>query len=169
MFPLKTRVEAFTILELVVGMALSAILFSMAYLALRLVQQRESATLQSARQLNQVASLQALLEQDFHAATQVQALDADRLRCQFSNHTVEYELLDSAIVRRHLEASDSFALQAVEHHWYYKGVPAQNSNGLVDEAILTVVSARDTFDIQAAAHLDAQHRMTNTFLPSSTL
>jgi prepilin-type N-terminal cleavage/methylation domain-containing protein len=75
------RLNAFTLLELVVVMAVSAILFAMTYAALRLVQRQQVAVERRTAALGQLSTWQDVLGADFQKADLVEAT-GDELRCQ---------------------------------------------------------------------------------------
>ncbi|HEX8659408.1 MAG TPA: prepilin-type N-terminal cleavage/methylation domain-containing protein [Hymenobacter sp.] len=164
---MRPRLNAFTLLELVVVMAVSSILFAMAYAALRLVQRQQVVVERRTASLGQISTWQDVLGADFRAADFVEAR-GDELRCQRrAGPLITYEWLDSALVRQQGEVSDTLALPVRERAYFWQGQP--RTTGPIDELTLTVVTARDTFYLQAAAHYAAQQLLAApTISPSPT-
>jgi len=155
MFPRVQRLSAFTLLELMIAMALSAVLMSTAYLALHLVQRQQHMASRTLSAVAQVSALQGLLTQDFRRARSVR-VDGERVYCQQADRLIEYVLLDSCILRHQAAVQDTFFVSVLDYQYLSKAQPLTTRHGLVDEVTLTIQSLRDTLVLQAAVRYDAQ-------------
>ena len=135
-------------------MAVSAVLLSMAYLALRIVQQQQQSSVHTLRELSKVNTLQWLLARDFRRARQV-TLNASTLYCQFSTHEVTYQVQDSSIVRQQSALSDTFALPGLQGRYWLQGHPVTGAAALLDEASFTLRYRGDTLQLLAKTQYDA--------------
>lgn len=154
--PLR-RLSAFTLLELVVVLVVSAILFNLAYAALGMVQHQQQVIASHTAALGQLSTWQEVLGADFQAARRVEVA-GDQLRCEREAGSVIYAWQDSVLVRQQGEAVDSFSLPVREHTCFWQGKP--RTQGLIDEISLTIMTARDTFYLQAAAQYDARQLLS---------
>ena len=159
------RLEAFTILELLVVLVVSALLFSMAYGALRAVQRQQGAIERKSSLLSQVSTWQAVLDADFAAGT-VAKVANDQVRCFGPKGEVRYtySYADSALVREQGELTDTFALPIRQCTFLWQGAP--RATGLIDEMTVLGITAQDTFYLQARLRYAAQQLL---FPPSPLL
>jgi hypothetical protein len=147
------------LLELVVVLVVSALLFRLAYAALGLVQQQQRVFERRSALLGQLSSWQRALTTDFRRARRVQAT-AEGLRCELPTGPVEYTWHDSLLLRRQGLAEDTLAapVRAATYRW--QGQP--RAEGLLDEAEFRVQAARDTFYLQATARYAAQQLLRDS-------
>ncbi len=153
--PLPPRLEAFTILELLVVLVVSSLLFGMAYGALRLVQRQQQTIERHSAALGQISTWQAALAADFRASTTVE-LTQDRMRCQRPDGPVfyTYYYADSTFVREQGEVIDTLRLPIRGCTYWWQG--QARTTGLIDEVTLLGVTAQDTFYLQATSLYAAQ-------------
>ncbi|MBO0361133.1 prepilin-type N-terminal cleavage/methylation domain-containing protein [Hymenobacter sp. BT186] len=149
------RLNAFTLLETMMAMALSAVVISAAYLTLQVIQRQQQASLRSLSSVTQVSTLQWVLARDFRQSTHVR-LTGQRLLCQQGETVIEYDLLDSCIVRQQHLVQDTFQVRVLDYAGYFKTAPVSNKLGTIDEVVLTVCSRQDTLVLEAAAWYDTQ-------------
>ena len=162
---LPYRLSAFTVLELLIVMVVSALLFGMAYAALRMVQRQQRAIERKSAALSQVSTWQAALTADFRTGAVIAVAD-DQLRCEGEGRQVLYTLQDSALMREQGEVVDTLPMPVRECTYYWQGRP--RTSGLIDElAIVVGTAARDTFYLQASARYAAQQLVPSLTLTSS--
>jgi prepilin-type N-terminal cleavage/methylation domain-containing protein len=159
--PRPPRLSAFTLLELLVALVVTALLVGMGYAALRLVQGQQRAITRRTALLGQLSTWQALLATDFAAGTAVEAT-ADEVRCFRRTGLVVYRWQDSTLLRTQGELTDTFPSPVREYAYFWQGLPRQQ--GLLDELTLTTVTAQDTFYLQARAQY-AAHALVPPFTP----
>lgn len=149
------RLNAFTILELLVVLVISALLFGMAYAALQLVLRQQRVIERKSAMLGQISTWQALLAADFGTSRTVEVAQ-DRIRCQRPDGPVfyTYSYPDSALVRAQGEVVDTLRLPIRQCRYFWQGQP--RTTGLIDELILLGVTAQDTFYLQATVPYAAQ-------------
>ena len=162
-FPIPQRINAFTLLELVVVLVVSAVLFRLAYAALGLVQRQQAVYERHSATLGQVSSWQQALANDLRRASRVELM-ADELRCQLPIGPVVYAWRDSALIRQQGEVLDTLEIPVRAGAYFWQGQP--RSRGLVDE-VSYLLAARDTFYLQATAHYAAE-QMLGDSLPSTS-
>ena len=152
---LPRRLKAFTILELLVVLVISALLFGMAYTALQLVLRQQRVIERKSAMLGQISTWQAVMTADFSTSLTVEVAQ-DRIRCQRTDGPVfyTYSYPDSALVRSQGEVVDTFRLPIRECSYFWQGQP--RTTGLIDELTLLGVTAQDTFTLQAAVPYAAQ-------------
>lgn len=149
-----SRLSAFTVLELLLVMVVSALLFSMAYAALRMVQRQQRAIERKSAALGQVSTWQTALEADFQPGAIIAVAD-DQVRCEREGRQVIYTFRDSVLVREQGEVIDTLLLPVRECTCYWQG--QSRTSGLIDELAITAgTAARDTFYLQASVHYAAQ-------------
>jgi prepilin-type N-terminal cleavage/methylation domain-containing protein len=161
-FQIQRHVKAFTLLELVVVLVISALLFRLAYAALSLVQHQQQIFEHHSTTLSQISTWQQALAADFRRAHYVEAT-GDELRCQLPLGLVVYTWRDSVLTRRRDEIEDTLAVPVQAGTYFWRRLP--RTKGLVDEASFLLVVARDTFYLQATAHYAAEQLLDT--LPSS--
>ncbi|GAB3879825.1 hypothetical protein GCM10028824_43960 [Hymenobacter segetis] len=154
-------------LELLLVMVVSALLFSMAYAALRMVQRQQRAIERKSAALSQVSTWQTALAADFRAGTIVAVAD-DQVRCEREGRRVLYTFRDSVLVREQGEVIDTLPMTVRECTYYWQGQP--RTSGFIDELAITAgTAARDTFYLQAAARYAAQEQVPSLPLTASPL
>ena len=151
--PCPPRLRAFTLLEMLVVLTVSALLFSLAYAALGLVQRQQRAYEARTAALGLVSTWQNALAADLRAARRVE-VSGDELRCQRPAGLVVYALRDSILVRQQGEVLDSLPLPVRAGTYFWRGQPRRQ--GLIDEVSLLLLAARDTFYVEATTHYAAQ-------------
>lgn len=153
------RLEAFTVLELLVVLVVSALLFSMAYAALHAVQRQQRTIERKSAALGQLSRWQAALNADFDAGTVVE-LANDQVRCRRPQGEVSYtySYADSVLVREQTGVVDTLGLPVRQCTFFWAGEP--RTAGLVDEIALLGVTAQDTFYLQARARYAAQQLLS---------
>ncbi|MCB2411143.1 PulJ/GspJ family protein [Hymenobacter lucidus] len=153
------RLRSFTLVELMLALVLSALIFGMAYAGLRIVQQQQQLFQQKAQILGQVSTLQTVLIRDFDRASSITAVD-NRVQCTQQARMVEYHWLDSVVTRQQGEVTDTFQLPLLSVDYYFQAQPQQA--GLIDEVALAVVVLKDTFHLQAATTYSAGQLLLRT-------
>lgn len=162
---MRRRLNAFTLLELMVVMVISALLLSMAYTALHLVQRQQAVIERKTAILSQVSAWQEALNSDFYASTEVLLGPAtDRVSCQRPAGIVAYTLVDSTLVREQGEVVDTLRVPVRQVAYFWQGQP--RTAGLIDEVALLTVVAKDTFYLQARARYTAQQLVASLPLPA---
>lgn len=161
--PPLPRLKAFTVLELLVVLVVSALLFGMALAALRLVQRQQQRIEGRSAVLGQISTWQATMAADFRASQSVE-LAHDRIRCQRADGPIfyTYSYPDSTFVREQGEVSDTLRLPIRACAYWWQG--QARTAGFIDELTLLGVAAQDTFYFQAKAYYPAQQQL----LPFST-
>ncbi|MDB5267934.1 MAG: hypothetical protein JWP58_974 [Hymenobacter sp.] len=159
--------SAFTVLELLLVMVVSALLFSMAYAALRMVQRQQRAIERKSLVMSQVSTWQTALAADFRAGAIIAVVD-DQVRCEREGRQILYTFRDSVLVREQGEVIDTLPLPVREYIYYWQGQPRMS--GFIDELAITAgTTARDTFYLQASAHYTAQQLVLSLSPTSSPL
>lgn len=153
--PVPRRLEAFTVLELLVVLVISAVLFGLAYTALGAVQRQQQLIARKSATLAAISTWQAALAADFAAGSRVEVAN-DQVRCRHPHGSVRYtySFPDSVLVREQGEIMDTFPLPIRECTYFWQGQP--RTVGLIDEMALFGVAAQDTFSLQAATAYPAQ-------------
>ena|GEM_PF-6462681 len=151
--PLSRRLSGFTLLELLVVLVVSSLLFTMAYTALRLVQRQQAVLERKTALWSQLSTWQQLLEADFRASHRVEAA-AEQLQCFRPSGQVTYVFRDSILTREQGETLDTLPAVVRQATYFWQGLPCQA--GPVDEISLLTLAARDTFYLQATVHYAAQ-------------
>jgi prepilin-type N-terminal cleavage/methylation domain-containing protein len=159
MRPHPRRLDGFTLLELVVVLAVSALLFRLAYAALELVQGQQRQFERHSATLGQISTWQNALAADFRHARRVDAGDY-QLNCQLPGSVVVYSWPDSLLLRQQGEVTDTLAIPVQEGAAFWQGQP--RTQGRVDEASFLLVAAHDTFYLQATAHYAAQQLLPDS-------
>lgn len=162
--PPPRRLSAFTLLEMMVVLAVSSILFTLAYAALGLVQRQQQVFAARSASLGQVSTWQNVLAADFKAAQRIEATD-NQLRFQQPAGLVLYVLQDSTLLRQQGDVVDTLAVPVRACTYFWQGQP--RAQGLVDEASLLLVAAHDTFYVQATAQYTAQQLLGDSLTHSS--
>ena len=156
--PLLPRLKAFTILELLVVLVVSALLVGMAFAALRLVQRQQQRIERHSALLGQISTWQATLAADFRASQRVE-LAHDRIRCQRADGPIfyTYSYPDSTLVREQGDVLDTLPLPIRGCTYWWQG--QARTSGPIDEVALLGVAVHDTFYLQAAISYPAQQQV----------
>ncbi len=162
-FPTPRRIKAFTLLELVVVLVVSAMLFRLAYAALGLVQRQQVVYERHSATLGQVSSWQHALATDLQRASRTE-LVADELHCQLPTGPVVYAWRDSVLIRQQGEVHDTLGIPVRAGSYFWRGQP--RSRGLIDE-VSYLLAARDTFYLQATAHYAAEQLLGDSLSSTS--
>jgi hypothetical protein len=153
------RLKSFTLLELVVVLVVSALLFRLTYAALGLVQRQQQVFEHHSATLGQISTWQNALAADFRHARRIDVA-ADQISCQLPGTVVVYSWPDSLLIRRQGEVTDTLAVPVWEGNTFWQGQP--RNQGLVDEASFLLIAAHDTFYLQSAAHYAAQQLLPDS-------
>jgi len=149
-----------------VVLVVSALLFNLAYAALRLVQRQQQLFSARSATLGQVSTWQGALAADLRRGRRVEAV-GEQLRCQGPGSLlVVYALRDSILVRRQGDMVDSLPLPVRASAYFWQGQP--RTQGLVDEVSLRLRAARDTFYVQATTAYSAQQLLDDSLATSPT-
>jgi prepilin-type N-terminal cleavage/methylation domain-containing protein len=159
MRPNPRRLSGFTLLELVVVLAVSALLFRLAYAALGLVQRQQRVFERHSATLGQISTWQNALAADFRHARRIDAT-SDQLSCQLPGSVVVYSWPDSLLIRQQGEVLDTLAVPVQTGTTFWQAQPRRQ--GRVDEAGFLLVAAHDTFYLQATAHYAAQQLLPDS-------
>ncbi len=159
MRPNLRRLSGFTLIELVVVLAVSAILFRLAYAALELVQKQQRTFERHSATLGQLSTWQNALAADFRHARRIEAT-AGQLSCQLPGSLVVYSWPDSLLIRQQGEVLDTLIVPIQASTTFWQTQP--RVQGRVDEAGFLLVAAHDTFYLQATAHYAAQQLLPDS-------
>ena len=137
------RLSATTMVELIVVMLLSTILFSAAMLMYKIIQAQYDNYATLTEKTWAYDDLHHLLYQDIWKAEQVQVLD-DELYCWMDNHEVTYFVQEPYVLRQMQEQmmhTDTFHFVETRLETYFKGYLIDE--GLVDKVVLTIPTIED--------------------------
>ena len=156
---LPRRLDAFTLLEMMVVLVVSSILFGMAYAALRVVQHQQRVFSDRTATLGQISTWQNVIAADMQTARWVEVA-ADQFRCFRPGGQVVYSLRDSTLVREQGDATDTLRVPVREATYFWQHKP--RTQGPIDEVSFRLMAARDTFYVQATAHYAAQQLISES-------
>ncbi|MBK1442017.1 prepilin-type N-terminal cleavage/methylation domain-containing protein [Parapedobacter sp. ISTM3] len=133
----KHRLHAFTMVEIMVALVLTALAISFVYTAVRLVQ-RQSDTLAS--QLDRYGEFNR-----FHRALQADAEDADEMQYNGTGidfigrqRLVQYSVSDTLCVRHEGMVADTFRIRADSLRCWFGGQQLETAGQVVDLSIFSV-------------------------------
>jgi len=144
---MKWRVKAFTIVELVVVMILTAIVISIAYAGYALVGKSLANYMGSSKVLNEYLMLTRTLDRDFDRATTAKDSSGNVVMLKAGNDgTVVYAFGEEAIVRTAGTVADSFAIGARSLVFVHQ----DDSPGLVTAIGFDVMVGREAIHVSCA-------------------
>lgn len=124
------QLTAFTIIEVMVAMAITAVVVSLSFAGLRLVQLQFA---QYQRQQTIVADYRrclTLLKHDVYHSTYV-VYTPEHLQCYNIPDTIYYQFRENHVIRQYgLQHRDTFPVNIAIHNGYFQGL---SRTGLVDE------------------------------------
>ena len=141
----NTRLPAFTLMELMVGMVVSLIVGSAAFMGyLLLFRQFEMYRLESV-QTEKMAELSALLREDIYKAEWMEKKD-DTLLLLVNKRSCLYSWDEEKIVRETNWRKDTFEIRLLEYHMSWKMNPLFQ-NGKIDRLSLTFEMNEQQFPV----------------------
>ncbi|BDS14300.1 PulJ/GspJ family protein [Aureispira anguillae] len=133
---MKTKLAAFTIVELIVVLLLSGIIFTMAMLVIDIMQQQGKHQERAHKEVLEMEQLGALLKQDAYRAKSIWA-EGKKLFFDYGSYEIAYQFDPLRICRSILHTSihiDSFALPTININYAWQQQPVEL--GRVDKIAL---------------------------------
>ncbi len=152
MRPSPRRLKAFTLVELLVTLPLSAVVIAMTYAAYWRLNSLRAAFERRAGTVSRISNTQYQLLLDFKRALIVR-FDGQQLFFHQPQRWASYAFTDSAVVRRQEGVYDSLPVRYLRPTYYLQGQP--RDTGLVDEIVLLVFIPPDTFYLHGVTHYSA--------------
>jgi Na+-transporting NADH:ubiquinone oxidoreductase subunit NqrC len=112
---MKTKLAAFTMMELIVVMVLSGLIFSMAMLVINIIQEQGRHQERQHEEVLDVEQLSSLLKKDAYASTVIW-VEKQQLFFEYDNHSITYHFNDKNICRSIITTSihtDTFLLPSL--------------------------------------------------------
>lgn len=112
MLEMRTKVAAFTIVELIAVMLLSGLIFSMALLVIQIMQQQNSHQEMEHQEVLKIEQLSSLLQKDAYQATSI-LVEGKQVFFDYKTHSITYQFNEQDVWRSIIETSihtDTFAL-----------------------------------------------------------
>ncbi len=155
-----TRVEAFTLTEIVTVMIITGILLTIVYGAFRAVGQRYQVFARSAHVQTEVSLLNNLLHKDIERAYLLQT-SPQHLTIQFADpqiQAIDYQFLDSSIVRTQQTITDTFHLAPDSLAFYWQKNLLPPSGRIADEVFFLGKTLGESYIFHAHKTYDYQTR-----------
>lgn len=151
----RTKLKAFTIIEMIVALILMAIVVSIAFAALSLTNKQLYSFQKRFDTMSDYRLLQNALSQDMQHAESV-TREAHTLRCINDQQQVLYTFEDSVVVRQDAASStDSFFFQVDSVFLGFEGTLQQKEGGLIDEIRLSLKRKEEAFTVHQRKNYDA--------------
>lgn len=150
------KLKAFTIMELMVALVLTALVIAVAFTVFSLSTKQFTLLTKRFEVDNEYTLLQYTLQLDMQHADYL-SLNENGFKCVNNNDQINYLLLDSIILRQHLSGTvDSFyfKIDSVSLNFEKRYQPA--IDGLIDEVHLTLGRDERAFIIHQRKHYDAK-------------
>jgi type II secretory pathway pseudopilin PulG len=112
---MKTKLAAFTMVELIAVMVLSGLIFSMAMLVINIIQEQGKSQERQHEEVLEVEQLSVLLDKDAYACKTIW-VENQQLFFEYDNYSVNYHFNDKEICRSILNTSihtDTFLLPSL--------------------------------------------------------
>lgn len=151
----QIKLEAFTVIEMIVALILVAIVVSIAFAALSLTNRQLYSFQRRFDTMSDYRLLQNALSQDMQHAERV-TRQARTLRCTKDNWQVLYTFEDSVIIRQDTALStDSFFFKVDAVFLRFEGISQQKEGGLIDEIGLSLKRKEEAFMVHQRKMYDA--------------
>lgn len=129
------RLPAFTLMEMVVAMLLTAIVIGLTYTIFIIVAQSNRNFDRKSEALAEVRQLDALLQRDFGRAARIDCMDST-LVIQLQTAVVTYRFFSGFALRKSV-ATDTFRYRLLEQNAAFRGRPV-GENGITDDFFLRI-------------------------------
>jgi len=126
-------ISAFSLIELVIVMALSGIVMGMVYYSYHITQMSFMMFNENRREIESYYIMTTNLERDFFRADSIIRQDSE-IRFHIGNELLAYDILETGIIRHQNNMADSLNLVIEEFSNSFKDVNIQN--GWIDELII---------------------------------
>jgi prepilin-type N-terminal cleavage/methylation domain-containing protein len=146
-----SRINAFTILELLVVMVISSILLAIAYQALDITQTSYWRYYSANRDALHLKSLMTTLRNDFEAAQAV-VCSSDEMQCVRGEQLISYRFGHGMVTRRIAQEEETFPFEATEIRYFFDGVERRPIRELADEAEISFRFNRETVVLPLKRH-----------------
>ena len=130
------KVKAFTLIELVVVMIISGILFSIAYFSFFIISQRFNHFSSASSSVMEISNLQTILNKDFDEAEFLQ-LQGDDLIVKKDSLELLYHFEEDYLLRTQLDQVDTFHIPIENKSYYFKNAIYYLNTGYIDELEFT--------------------------------
>lgn len=151
----RTKLKAFTVIEMIVALILVAIVVSIAFAALSLTNKQLYSFQRRFDTMSDCRLLQNALSQDIQHAERVTG-QAGTLRCTKDQWRVLYTFGDSVIIRQDAALStDSFFFKVDAVFLGFEGIPQHKEGGLIDEISLSLKRKEEVFTVHQRKMYDA--------------
>jgi prepilin-type N-terminal cleavage/methylation domain-containing protein len=130
----STKVRSFTLIEVIVTLSISSIIFGLAFFALNIIQSKYKTYDELSALVLKWSVLDHLLKSDFDKANSIQYSE-NIITCLISNNKkVSYRLETDSIYRLQDEIVDTFYTPNLKYKVFYQ-VQKEYENGLINEMI----------------------------------
>lgn len=126
------KINAFTLLELSVVMAVAGMVFAISYSAYHIISRQYGEFKNSSERLLDISTLSAVLARDFAEAKNIKKAGDDLLLEKRDGVLITYRFEPGALIRKMEETEDRFA-EIFNLRISFLGAEQNESNGLVDE------------------------------------
>ncbi|HUH17851.1 hypothetical protein [Albibacterium sp.] len=153
------KVPAFTIIEVLIALILTAVVFTISFLSYKIVQDQFKDYSNSADRLVRYLELQKIINLDVDNSLYIEVTD-EGFDSVFSDKSIHYFISDSLVVRRNENAViDSFKFQIVNKQFLFKKNIVTEPGKCFDNLTLTLnINDQQSFII-AKKEYDAQTLM----------
>ncbi len=139
---INKRIPAFTLIELIVAMALSGIVIGIIYTSHTIIEQQYTRIKLSGQKISQLKNLNFLLENDFNESESIlKNLNQVSLNKDGNSNHIVYLFEEEYVIRNKMNHVDTFFVKTkkIESKFLY---PAINSNNFIEELKIEII----TFD-----------------------
>jgi type II secretory pathway component PulJ len=127
----KKKIEAYTIMEMIVVMIIGLIVVSIAYKTFDLVLKQFNQFRKSNEQTARLSLMDMLFEKDFSESNYVKRTGSG-IAVGYSDRTVSYYWEKKFIVRQDLAAADTFFVASENHRYHYLDLEITASDKYID-------------------------------------
>jgi type II secretory pathway pseudopilin PulG len=126
----KSKLAAFTIIELIVVMLLTTVIATLSYLAINNTQQQYQSYEKSNDVGLEIAALNTLLKNDFHKAKDIQLING-AIVFQMTDYRVVYQFEEKKVKRTNQTKTDTLDVIVLDKQITFKNEPIQK--GRIDQ------------------------------------
>lgn len=128
------KIDAFTLMEVIIVMIISMIVISLTYKTLDIVSMQYRQFNKNSKQVYELSLMETLLTKDFANSEYVKRV-SNGMMCGFKRKSILYTFDDSSMIRVEGAVSDTFNIVPNNVRYYFSDKNVSNINGYIDRVV----------------------------------
>lgn len=128
------KIDAFTLMEVIIVMIISMIVISLTYKTLDIVSMQYRQFSKNSKQVYELSLMETLLTKDFANSEYVKRV-SNGMICRFKRKSILYIFDNSSMIRVEGAVSDTFNIVPNDVRYYFSDKNVSNINGYIDRVV----------------------------------